>query len=172
MTSGEGNAWLAVLGHSDHHFGRFYHAVRCFRFGQGCLRPNQHLGKLSLRFAGWSVNGCHPWHVFSRMNRPAQYMGKNRTWSCLCLRPSSFAKLLPIHRDAFCTLGLHKETHTHTYTRGAGIQEKENQARRDSPTSHSLKMAIVCKIAKFPELEGSLNVLIKLFTYHFWNLLH
>ena len=134
MTSGEGNAWkmdsmlkLAVLGHSDHHFGRFYHAVRCFRFGQGCLGPDQHLGKLSLRFAGWSVNGCLPWHVFSRMNRPAQYMGKNRTWSCLCLRPSSFAKLLPIHRYAFCTLGLPKETHTHTHTRGAGIESSSKR---------------------------------------------
>ena len=48
---------LAVSGHSDHHFGRFYHAVRCFRFGQGCLGPDQHLGKLPLRFVGPSVDG-------------------------------------------------------------------------------------------------------------------
>jgi hypothetical protein len=46
---------LAVLGHSDHHFGRFYHAVRCFRFGQGCLGPDQHLGNLPLDAC---VDGC------------------------------------------------------------------------------------------------------------------
>jgi hypothetical protein len=71
MTSGEGIAWkmasmlkLAVLGHSDHHFGRFYHAVRCFRFGQGCLGPDQHFGKLPLRFVGPVCQWMPEWRVF------------------------------------------------------------------------------------------------------------
>jgi len=49
---------LAVLSHSDHHFERFYHAVRSFRFGHGCLGPDQYLDKLPLRCVGPSVDGC------------------------------------------------------------------------------------------------------------------
>jgi len=69
---GEGKAWkmdllfkLAVLDHSDRHFGRYNHAARCFRSGQDCLGPDQHSGKLPLRFVGPSVDGCSTDMCFS-----------------------------------------------------------------------------------------------------------
>ena len=46
------------LDHSDPHFGRYSHAARCFRLGQACHGPDQHLGKLPLWFVGPSVDGC------------------------------------------------------------------------------------------------------------------
>ena len=46
------------LDHFDPHFGRYSYAARCFRSGQACLEPDQHLGKHPLRFVGPSVDGC------------------------------------------------------------------------------------------------------------------
>ena len=58
VENGPSSSNLANLDHSDHHFGRYNHAARCFRAGQGCLGPDQHSCKLSLRFVGRSVDGC------------------------------------------------------------------------------------------------------------------